>query len=150
MENGGADDMIEWFEQVSSNAGQVQTEILSNILKSNYGVEYLKRWFRDDIDVEKMESCELESIFTSLVPLASHPDLEPFIQRIADGDVSTTPLLTMYPIKTLSLRSPLKLYVFLLCSFSHLFTKLLPFTLSSAPARLRAGRNLFLSQTIAH
>ncbi|CAN1231545.1 Indole-3-acetic acid-amido synthetase GH3.10 [Linum perenne] len=49
-----------------------------------------------------MEDSELESFFSRSVPLASHLDLEPYIQRVADGDSA---LLTRHPIVTLSLSS---------------------------------------------
>nr|AFK49247.1 unknown [Lotus japonicus] len=95
-------DIISWFEYVSQNAGSIQSQILSLILKQNNGVEYLKKWL-GNYDIQEMEACALESLFTSVVPLASHADFEPFIQRIADGD--TAPLLTQQPITTLSLSS---------------------------------------------
>ncbi|CAJ2655003.1 unnamed protein product [Trifolium pratense] len=94
--------IITWFEDVSKNTSSVQTQILSNILKQNHGVEYLKKWL-GAYNVLEMEPCALESLFTSLVPIASHADFEPFIQRISDGD--STPLLTQQPITTLSLSS---------------------------------------------
>ncbi|XP_050208043.1 indole-3-acetic acid-amido synthetase GH3.10 [Mercurialis annua] len=100
--NNGSCDIISWFEEVSENAGRVQTETLGRILEQNYGVEYLKKWF-GDIKIQEMEASELECLYTSLVPLASHADLDPYIQRIADGDI--TPLLTQHPITTLSLSS---------------------------------------------
>lgn len=93
--------IIKWFEDVSKKASSVQTQILSNILKQNHGVEYLKKWL-GDYNVLEMEPCALESLFTSLVPISSHADFEPFIQRISDGD--THALLTRQPITTLSLR----------------------------------------------
>ncbi|KAL9382662.1 hypothetical protein Peur_025697 [Populus x canadensis] len=95
-------DSIGWFEDISEKAGQVQTETLRRILELNWGVEYLKKWL-GDIDVRDMDASALESLYTSLVPLASHADLEPFINRIADGD--TAPLLTQQPITLLSLSS---------------------------------------------
>lgn len=95
-------DVIDWFENVSGNAGHVQTETLRRILELNFGVEYLKKWL-GDIKIQEVDACALESLFTSLVPLVSHVDLEPYIQRIADGD--TAPLLTQQPMKTLSLSS---------------------------------------------
>ncbi|CAI8615987.1 unnamed protein product [Vicia faba] len=94
--------IISWFEDVSNNTGSVQTQILSHILKENNGVEYLKKWL-GGYNILEMEACALESLFTSLVPIASHADFEPFIQRISDGD--TAPLLTQQPITTLSLSS---------------------------------------------
>lgn len=104
MSDGGGDyDIISWFEEVSENAGRVQTETLRRILELNYGVEYLKKWLGDIINIQEMDATALESLYTSLVPLASHADLEPFIQRIADGD--TSPTLTLQPITTLSLSS---------------------------------------------
>ncbi|XWS54244.1 hypothetical protein CRYUN_Cryun10bG0073900 [Craigia yunnanensis] len=101
--NGSYDyDIISWFDSVSENAAMVQRETLLRILELNYGVEYLKKWF-EDIKIQEMDACALESLYTSLVPLASHADLEPFIQRIADGN--TAPILTQQPITTLSLSS---------------------------------------------
>ncbi|KAI3728759.1 hypothetical protein L6452_17401 [Arctium lappa] len=96
-----SEDMISWFEEVAKNAGKVQMEILKKILEINHGVEYLEKWF-GDIDVDKMDAESLQSHYTSIVPLASHADLEPYIQRIADGETS---LLTKQPITTLSLSS---------------------------------------------
>ncbi|OAY34095.1 indole-3-acetic acid-amido synthetase GH3.10 [Manihot esculenta] len=95
-------DITAWFDRVSEKAGLVQTETLRRILELNWGVEYLQKWL-GDINIQDIDACALESLYTSLVPLASHADLEPYIQRIADGD--TTPLLTQQPITTLSLSS---------------------------------------------
>ncbi|KAL4569839.1 hypothetical protein LXL04_025483 [Taraxacum kok-saghyz] len=97
-----SENMIGWFEEIAKNAGKVQRETLKKILEMNHGVEYLKKWL-GDIDVDKMEDEALQSLYTSMVPLASHADLEPYIQRIADGE--TCPLLTKQPITTLSLSS---------------------------------------------
>ena len=94
-------DIIRWFEEVCENAGKEQTETLRRILELNHGVDYLKKWL-GDINIQEMDACALESLYTSLVPLASHADLDPYIQRIADGD--TSPLLTQQPISSLSLR----------------------------------------------
>ncbi|XWS63378.1 hypothetical protein CRYUN_Cryun06bG0091900 [Craigia yunnanensis] len=102
-DNGSYDyDIITWFDSASEKAAMVQRETLGRILELNYGVEYLKKWF-GDIKIQEMDACALESLYTSLVPLASHADLEPFIQRIADGD--TAPILTQQPITTISLSS---------------------------------------------
>ncbi|KAK8482828.1 hypothetical protein V6N13_085561 [Hibiscus sabdariffa] len=95
-------DVSSWFDRVSRNAGVVQRETLRRIVELNRGVEYLKKWL-GDVDVTEMDACEIESLYTSLVPLVSHADLEPYIQRIADGDNS--PILTQDPITTLSLSS---------------------------------------------
>ncbi|KAL9285570.1 Indole-3-acetic acid-amido synthetase GH3.10 [Arabidopsis thaliana] len=98
----GHDDVIGWFEHVSENACKVQSETLRRILELNSGVEYLRKWL-GTVDVEKMDDYTLETLFTSLVPIVSHADLDPYIQRIADGE--TSPLLTQEPITVLSLSS---------------------------------------------
>lgn len=95
------DDILPWFEDVSENAGSVQTQTLWRILELNWGVEYLKKWL-GDIKIHEVDACALESLYTSLVPLVSHADLEPYIQRIANGDSAST--LTQQPMTTLSLR----------------------------------------------
>ena len=96
------EDMVDWFERVSSEAGVAQLRTLREILRQNCGVEYLNQWL-GDVNIHQIpDDFALESLFTSLVPLSSHADFEPFLQRIADGDSS--PLLTQQPIQTLSLR----------------------------------------------
>ncbi|XP_059312761.1 indole-3-acetic acid-amido synthetase GH3.10-like isoform X2 [Lycium ferocissimum] len=96
-------DIIRWFEDVAEDAAAVQRLTLRQILELNYGVEYLKKWLGDIKIQEILDENALESIYASLVPLSSHADLEPFTQRIADGD--TTPLITQQPITNLSLSS---------------------------------------------
>lgn len=96
-------DIISWFDHVTSNVGSVQTHMLSQILRQNCEAEYLKKWL-GDYNIQDMDDSTLESLFCCVVPLASHADFEPFLQRIADGD--TAPLLTHQPITTLSLRYP--------------------------------------------
>lgn len=97
-------DIISWFDHVSEMAGAVQRQTLRRILEMNCNVEYLKKWL-GDVKIEEMEDSELESLYTCLVPIVSHKEVEPFIQRIADGE--TSPLLTQLPITTLSLRCAL-------------------------------------------
>ncbi|GAB4824994.1 hypothetical protein Ancab_007867 [Ancistrocladus abbreviatus] len=103
-EDGDSDgDIIGWFDDVSENASLVQNETLRRILEVNCRVEYLRKWLGEDIKVEELEGSRLESLYTSLVPVISHADIESYIQRIADGE--TTPLLTQHPITHLSLSS---------------------------------------------
>ena len=97
----GHADVIGWFEHVSEKACKTQRETLRRILELNSGVEYLRKWL-GAVDVEEMDDDTLETLFTSLVPIVSHADLDPYIQRIADGE--TSPLLTQEPITVLSLR----------------------------------------------
>ncbi|KAL5730139.1 hypothetical protein ACHQM5_002999 [Ranunculus cassubicifolius] len=102
MEQDDALEIIKWFEEVSENADLIQRETLKRIIQLNCECEYMKKWF-SGVNVADMDSTSLEDLYTSLVPLASHADLEPYIRRIADGDSS--PLLTQDPITTLSLSS---------------------------------------------
>lgn len=95
------DDVIAWFEHASEKACKVQSQTLRRILELNSGVEYLKKWL-GTVDVEAIDDYTLETLYTSLVPIVSHADLDPYIQRIADGE--TSPLLTQEPITVLSLR----------------------------------------------
>lgn len=95
------DEIISWFDDIAQHAAIVQRQTLKRIIELNCGVEYLKRWV-GDIKIQDIEPAALESLYTSLVPLVSHADLQPYIQRIADGELSP---LTQEPITTLSLSS---------------------------------------------
>ncbi|KAK3008306.1 hypothetical protein RJ639_013570 [Escallonia herrerae] len=88
-------EVIEEFELLSKDAERVQTETLRKILEENGGAKYLQKWGLDGrTDPESFKAC---------IPLVSHNDLEPYIQRIVDGDTSS--LLTGKPITTISLSS---------------------------------------------
>lgn len=82
------------FEAMTKDAERVQLETLEKILQENGRTEYLQKWGLDG-------RTDPES-FKALVPIASHEDLEPYINRIVDGDSS--PILTQKPITTISLR----------------------------------------------
>lgn len=88
------DKVIEEFELMTKDAERVQRETLKRILEVNASAEYLQNFGLDGrTDLESFKSC---------IPLATHKDLEPFINRILDGDDS--PILTGKPITTMSLR----------------------------------------------
>lgn len=94
MEEFSAEKVIEEFEELTKDAGRVQRETLKKILEDNATAEYLqKHGLNGRTDPESYRSC---------VPLATHPDMEPYIRRIVVGD--TSPILTGKPIKTMSLR----------------------------------------------
>ena len=97
----GHADVIGWFEHVSENACKAQRETLRRILELNCGVDYLRKWL-GSVDVKEIDDNSLETLFTSLVPIVSHADMDSYIQRIANGE--TSPLLTQEPITVLSLR----------------------------------------------
>lgn len=89
------EDVIAEFEIMTRYAGSVQIETLKKILEENGRTEYLERWGLDGrTDPESFKSC---------VPLVTHDDLEPYINRIVDGDDSS--ILTGKPITTISLSS---------------------------------------------
>ncbi|XP_017259110.1 indole-3-acetic acid-amido synthetase GH3.6 [Daucus carota subsp. sativus] len=79
---------LEFIEYVTTNADEVQKQVLAEILAQNAGVEYLQRHGlggRTDADS-----------FKKLVPAITHEDIRPDISRIANGDKS--PILCSYPI----------------------------------------------------
>ncbi|XP_031127272.1 jasmonoyl--L-amino acid synthetase JAR4 [Ipomoea triloba] len=89
------EDVIEQFEALTMDAGRVQEETLRRILQDNSDTEYLRKFgLSGRTDPESFKAC---------IPLVAHKDLEPYIQRIADGDGS--PILTGKPITTISLSS---------------------------------------------
>lgn len=87
--------VIDEFEAVTKDTERVQVETLRKILEENGRAEYLQELgLGGRTDTKSFKSC---------VPLATHKDLEPYIQRIADGDDSS--ILTGVPIRTISLSS---------------------------------------------
>ncbi|XP_042062377.1 jasmonoyl--L-amino acid synthetase JAR6-like isoform X1 [Salvia splendens] len=90
-----AEAVINEFESLSRDAGTVQRETLRKILDENGGTEYLQRWgLNGRTDPDSFKNC---------VPIVSHCDLEPYIQRIEDGNSPCC--LTGKPITTISLSS---------------------------------------------
>lgn len=79
---------LRFIETVTSNAQAVQDEVLAAILTRNANTEYLQRHGlagRTDKDA-----------FRRLLPSITYEDLQPEIQRIANGD--TSPILSSHPI----------------------------------------------------
>lgn len=106
MEAFDGEQVIEEFEEMTRDAERVQRETLKKILEENGSAEYLQMLgLNGRTDPQSFKDC---------VPLATHDDLEQYIQRIADGDSS--PILTGKPIKTISLR-----YCYKFCSDQVLF-----------------------------
>ncbi|KAG9457776.1 hypothetical protein H6P81_002284 [Aristolochia fimbriata] len=84
--------LIQVFEAETRDAERVQRETLEKILKQNEETEYLKKFgLNGKWDEETFRKC---------VPLASHRDFEPYIQRIAEGDAS--PILAAKPFTVLT------------------------------------------------
>ncbi|KAK9285064.1 hypothetical protein L1049_024249 [Liquidambar formosana] len=79
---------LEFIEDVTSNADEVQKRVLAEILSCNADVEYLRRHdLNGRIDGET---------FKRVMPVVTYEDLQPDIDRIANGD--TSPILCSQPI----------------------------------------------------
>ena len=79
---------LEFIEDVTMNAKEVQMRVLSEILTSNSNVEYLQRHgLKGSVDCNK---------FKKIIPVVAYDDLLPDVQRIANGDRS--PILCSKPI----------------------------------------------------
>uniref|UniRef100_A0A0R0FKJ1 GH3 middle domain-containing protein n=1 Tax=Glycine max TaxID=3847 RepID=A0A0R0FKJ1_SOYBN len=87
--------VMEEFERVTKDAERIQKETLKRILEDNASAEYL-------LNLGLNGRTDPES-FKAFVPLVTHKDLEPYINRILDGDFSS--VLTGKPITTMSLSS---------------------------------------------
>ncbi|KAK1316791.1 putative indole-3-acetic acid-amido synthetase GH3.2 [Acorus calamus] len=79
---------LRFIEEMTSNVRSMQRRVLMEILTRNGGTEYLKRF---DLGEE-----DPLSAFKAKVPVVSYEDLQPEIQRIANGDRS--PILSSLPI----------------------------------------------------
>ncbi|CAA2986111.1 Hypothetical predicted protein [Olea europaea subsp. europaea] len=79
---------LQFIEEMTQNADAVQQNVLAEILNQNAQTEYLKRFNLDGI----MD----RDTFKSVIPMITYEDLQPLIQRIANGDRS--PILSAHPI----------------------------------------------------
>ncbi|XP_050148725.1 probable indole-3-acetic acid-amido synthetase GH3.1 [Malus sylvestris] len=79
---------LQFIEETTRNANAVQERVLSEILARNAQTEYLKRF--------KLGGATDRKTFKSKLPVITYEDLQPEIQRIANGDRS--PILSAHPI----------------------------------------------------
>lgn len=77
--------ILQFIEDVTTNAALVQRQVLSQILSLNSNSEYLTLYGRPSPDT-----------FKTSIPLVSYDQIQPFISRIANGDFS--PILCSSPI----------------------------------------------------
>ncbi|KAG8062954.1 hypothetical protein GUJ93_ZPchr0003g16816 [Zizania palustris] len=77
-----------FIEEMTSNVDAVQERVLAEILSRNAGTEYLAR-----CGLAGPTDC---ATFRARVPVVTYEDLQPDIQRIANGDRS--PILSAHPI----------------------------------------------------
>ncbi|CAA7048206.1 unnamed protein product [Microthlaspi erraticum] len=67
------------LEELTSNAKQIQDEMLEEILKANANTEYLRRFLHGSSD---------KNLFQKNVPVSSYEDVKPYIERVANGEPS--------------------------------------------------------------
>ncbi|KAJ4839052.1 hypothetical protein Tsubulata_037793 [Turnera subulata] len=79
---------LQFIEDVTSNAGDVQERVLAEILSRSASVEYLQR--------HGLNGCTDKETFKKVVPVVTYDDLKQDIDRIANGD--TSPILCSKPI----------------------------------------------------
>ncbi|KAH9695270.1 putative indole-3-acetic acid-amido synthetase GH3.1 [Citrus sinensis] len=79
---------LRFIEEMTRNAEAVQEKVLAEILSRNADVEYLKRY--------KLGGATDRETFKSKLPIIKYEDLQPEIQRIANGDRSA--ILSAHPI----------------------------------------------------
>ncbi|MBA0637849.1 hypothetical protein Godav_029023 [Gossypium davidsonii] len=79
---------LQLIEEMTKNVDSVQERILGEILSRNADTEYLKRF--------QLNGATDRDTFKSKVPVVTYEDLQPEIQRIANGDKS--PILSSHPI----------------------------------------------------
>ncbi|KAL8168403.1 hypothetical protein V2J09_009902 [Rumex salicifolius] len=88
VQESGAMAALEFIEEVTTNCDAVQERVLSEILRRNADTEYLER--------HRLEGRTDRHSFKSRVPVVTYEDIQPDIQRIANGDFS--PILSSEPI----------------------------------------------------
>ncbi|WVZ00383.1 hypothetical protein V8G54_026452 [Vigna mungo] len=81
-------EILNFIEDVTANADEVQKRVLSEILSRNANVEYLRR--------HGLNGQTDRDTFKNLLPVITYEDVQPDINRIANGD--TSPILTSKPI----------------------------------------------------
>ncbi|XVF18815.1 hypothetical protein REPUB_Repub11eG0055700 [Reevesia pubescens] len=67
------------LEELTTNAYQIQEQVLEEILNRNSGTEYLKGFLNGQADKQQ---------FKNKVPIVSYEDIKPYIDRIANGEQS--------------------------------------------------------------
>lgn len=79
---------LRFIEEMTRNADAVQERVLAEILSRNAETEYLKRF--------KLNGAIDRETFKTKIPVITYDDIQPEIQRIANGDRS--PILSAHPI----------------------------------------------------
>ncbi|XP_016456744.2 putative indole-3-acetic acid-amido synthetase GH3.1 [Nicotiana tabacum] len=79
---------LQFIEEMTRNVDSVQEKVLAEILSRNDNAEYLQRF--------KLRGGTDRNTFKSKVPVVTYEEIQPDIQRIANGDRS--PIFSSHPI----------------------------------------------------
>ncbi|XP_039001570.1 indole-3-acetic acid-amido synthetase GH3.6 isoform X1 [Hibiscus syriacus] len=79
---------LQLIEDMTSNADEVQKNVLQEILSSNAHVEYLK--------THGLNGRTDRESFKNIMPVITYEDIQPSVERIANGD--TSPIICSKPI----------------------------------------------------
>lgn len=79
---------LQFIEEMTRNVDSVQKQVLAEILSQNANTEYLQRF--------KLGGAIDRDTFKSKVPVITYEEIQPDIQRIANGDRS--PIFSSHPI----------------------------------------------------
>ncbi|KAK8301597.1 hypothetical protein V6Z12_D04G032200 [Gossypium hirsutum] len=75
----GYEGVLKMIEELTTNAGQIQDEVLREILSRNAGTEYLRGFLHGQTE---------KQLFKKNVPIVTYEHLKPYIDRIANGETS--------------------------------------------------------------
>lgn len=79
---------LQFIEDMTKNCDAVQERVIGEILGRNANTEYLQRF--------QLNGATDRDAYKAKVPIVTYEDLQPEIQRIANGDRS--PILSSHPV----------------------------------------------------
>ncbi|KAG8497240.1 hypothetical protein CXB51_008472 [Gossypium anomalum] len=79
MATNGYEGGLKMIEELTTNAQQIQDEVLREILSRNARTEYLRGFLRGQTD---------KQLFKKNVPIVTYEDLRPYIDKIVNGETS--------------------------------------------------------------
>uniref|UniRef100_A0A0D9XSM3 GH3 auxin-responsive promoter n=1 Tax=Leersia perrieri TaxID=77586 RepID=A0A0D9XSM3_9ORYZ len=83
---------LDLIEELTTHAGAIQRRLLKDIVDTNAGTEYLRRYLAVDGDDD------LAAAFKQRVPVVEYEDIKPFVDRIARGGEDSSLLVSSAPI----------------------------------------------------
>ncbi|KAK8652718.1 hypothetical protein V6N13_126743 [Hibiscus sabdariffa] len=113
MESNRYEGGLKMIEELTTNAEQIQDELLREILSRNAGTDYLRRFLHGQTE---------KQLFKKNVPVVTYEDLKPYIDRIANGERSD--ILVAESITGFFMRHELVAFVcFAICLFIFPFLR---------------------------